>query len=121
VAECNRVAREAAQPVVCHPVNQPNGSRPPAESWLKISNPAITLLAFKPSMADRGVAIRLFNNLDKSCAATLLFPSWIPREAWLCDQVERRIEKYPLKNGKLAVKFPARTALLFHLSFGFQV
>ena len=117
-SECDRIGREAAHPVVCHPVNSPNGERSLAENWLKISDPAITLLAFKPSIADGTVAIRLYNNSDKECAVTLSFPTKVPSEAWLCDQVERRIEKRPLAGGRLAFKVPARCVLLFQLSFG---
>jgi len=118
VTEANRIGREAAHPLVCHPVNEPNGSKPLAESWLKIGHPGISLLAVKLAEAGQGVVIRLFNHLDKPCTTTISFPTRIPQEAWLCDQLEKRTEKCRLDVGKLTLTFPPRSATLVQLSFG---
>jgi alpha-mannosidase len=73
------------------PVHEPGGSRSVKESWLNISDPAITLLAAKPSEAGQTVGVRLFNSLDEARTATISFPTWIPQEAWLCDALEQRM------------------------------
>jgi hypothetical protein len=103
-AESNRLAQEAASPVVSHPVMNPSGTKPPQASFLGLSNPAVIPLAVKPSARGEDLVLRLFNASDKPCETTVAFPVHVLTKAWKCDGLENPESALTVSSGSLKLK-----------------
>jgi alpha-mannosidase len=91
-------ALECSQPLVVVPAR---GDRPDIAP-LQISNPAVTVTAFKPSEDGKGWIVRLFGVSGKNEKATLTWAKPEPRTVWLSDASEK-----PLRLVSGPVEVPA--------------
>jgi len=113
-AECDRVGREAAHPLVCHPVHAPRGSSAVEESRLRLDG--ATLLSLRSAPDGSSCLSRLFNALDVPCAATLSFPSHRPAKVELCDGAGNPVRALRSRKGTWTVPISPRTAILLRIS-----
>lgn len=111
----NRLGLEAAFPLVCHPVLNPRGKNPSHASLVTLSHRGVSLLAAKPSRDGKGVAVRLYNPLEKSCDTSVASPFLGLREAWLCDNLENPVRRIIVKKAAFRARIPSGATQTYRL------